>query len=530
MAIIVSEVVDIPSHSVRIKNGKYEYIYFIQKTYRDKNGQVRNDRVCIGKPSDQAGKMVPNKNYYKVFSKTEPTHLPDMIRSCGSFAVCRQLSAELSLTDHLKKAFPSIYEEILTIAHYMLVNGSVMYYLNDWLDGCVSFTADPLDGASIGRVFSEVQEKDKNMFFQSWMKEKGKNEFIAYDVTSVSSYSETLEDVEFGYNRDKERLPQINIGMYCCEESRLPVYYRVYPGSIVDKVHLSSMIEGTDALNIKRVFFVMDKGFYTELNLKYITDQGHRFMITMLPTLTKYRELIDENCADIVDNIDYKMPNELMYCKKVEVNFYGFRMNAHIYYNQQKASDSATAFYEKLKSMEKDLTKMEVLPPKGSSYYDYFTISNEQGEIHFEKRKEEIKKALSRCGFFIILETVFQKTSEEVLSVYRNRDTIEKCFDDLKNELDLDRVRCSKEETTSGKMFAAFVSLILLSQLRKKLGRFCFERRLTMKKILLELDKIKIAYDLNKPKQYRMMNPITKLQRDILETLEMTEDIFHKLV
>ena len=81
-------------------------------------------------------------------------------------------------------------------------------------------------------------------------------------------------------------------------------------------------------------------------------------MITMLPTLTKYRELIDENRADIVDNIDYKMPNELMYCKKVEVNFYGFRMNAHIYYNQQKASDSATAFYEKLKSMEKDLAKM----------------------------------------------------------------------------------------------------------------------------------------------------------------------------
>lgn len=219
-----------------------------------------------------------------------------------------------------------------------------------------------------------------------------------------------------------------------------------------------------------------------------------------------------------------------MYCKKVEVNFYGFRMNAHIYYNQQKASDSATAFYEKLKSMEKDLAKMEVLPPKGSCYYDYFAISNEQGEIHFEKRKEEIKKALSRCGFFIILETVFRKTSEEVLSVYRNRDTIEKCFDDLKNELDLDRLRCSKEETTAGKMFAAFVSLILLSQLRKKLGRFCFEKRLTMKKILLELDKIKIAYDPNKPKQYRMMNPITKSQREILETPEMSEDIFRKLV
>lgn len=42
------------------------------------------------------------------------------------------------------------------------------------------------------------------------------------------------EDLEWGYNRDKEKLPQINLGMYFGETSRLPVYYCTYPGSILD--------------------------------------------------------------------------------------------------------------------------------------------------------------------------------------------------------------------------------------------------------------------------------------------------------
>ncbi len=70
-----------------------------------------------------------------------------------------------------------------------------------------------------------------------------------------------IREVEWGYNRDKERLPQINMGMYYGEESCLPLYYRVYPGEHI----------GQDALEIygcgQRVYqwemhrFVMDRDF-----------------------------------------------------------------------------------------------------------------------------------------------------------------------------------------------------------------------------------------------------------------------------
>lgn len=63
------------------------------------------------------------------------------------------------------------------------------------------------------------------------MQKKKSDEYVAYDVTSISSYSKNISELEWGYNRDKERLPQINMGMYYGEESRLPLYYRIYPGS-----------------------------------------------------------------------------------------------------------------------------------------------------------------------------------------------------------------------------------------------------------------------------------------------------------
>ena len=521
--------VEMPEHVVFQKKDGNKYAYYTTKSFRNSKGRPDNKRVCIGKCDDKTGKLIPNGKYYELFGLTAPMNLPNVVRRCGSYAVCRNLAEQLGLLQILKEVFPVYYEEILTGAHYMLTSGSVMYYLNDWLDGTVSFTPDVLDDVAIGRMFKTINDEKRNEFFRAWMSKKGRKEFIAYDVTSISSYSRSLENVEYGYNRDKEKLPQINYGMYLGEESRIPFYYRVYPGSINDKTHCESMIEGTDWLDFKNAYFVMDKGFFTEENLKFITEKGHRFMITMPPSLKAYKKLIDENKADIINNVEYKVRDRLVYCKKVEKNLYGFRMNVHIFYNQDKAADNSRTLYEKLEEMENDISKMTVVPSANSSYFDYFSFTQKDGYVVAEKKNDEIKKALDRCGFFAICETAFNKTSEEILDIYSDRDSIEKCFDDLKNEIDFDRIRCSTEETAEGKMFVAFISLILLSQLRKALKDYARKNKYTIKKMILELDKIKIAYDSSKPEQYRLLNPVTKKQREILEQLNMSKDIFKSL-
>ena len=529
MAVKIHDIVDIPEHCVTVRN---RYIYLIIETFRNKKGQPDNKKVMIGIKSEIEGKMVPNLNYYKIFNIEEPVNksFPDTVRRSGSFAAIKQICDSCGLYPVLKSSFPGFYDKILTCAHYIVTSGNVMYYLDDWLDQTLSFSPDNLNDVAIGRVFKQIDSDRKKQFFSKWIKERDKSEFVAYDVTSISSYSRGLEDLEYGYNRDKEKLPQINFGMYFGEESKMPFFYTTYPGSITDKTHCKYMINSTNELDFKKAYFVMDKGFFSDENLRFLTSCGHRFMITVPPSLRFFRNVVDECKNEIKDNIQYKLGDELIYCKESISNVYGFRMKVHVYYNQMKAAENSESFYKRLKKMTDEISEMKELPSKNSIYYDYFDLNEKNGHIVAEKKVGEINKALSRCGFFVIAETLFDRTSNEVLETYRRRDTIEKSFDDLKNEEDLKRIRCSKDETAAGKMFVTFIALIITSQLRRHLSGYCKDNGYTLKKVLFELDKAKVAYNSANPSKNMMLCPLTKKQRKILELLGMSEDDYIKAV
>ena len=83
---------------------------------------------------------------------------------------------------------------------------------------------------------------------------------MAYDVTSISSYSQNIREVEWGVQPDKERLPQINMGMYYGEKSRLPLYYRVYPGAYRDKTHSNRWLWHNEFINGNALVFSSWRG------------------------------------------------------------------------------------------------------------------------------------------------------------------------------------------------------------------------------------------------------------------------------
>ena len=81
-----------------------------------------------------------------------------------------------------------------------------------------------LSSSELSRLFSGIDGNARIAFFNSWISKRKSKEFIAYDVTSISSCGKGMLNAEWGYNRDKEKLPQINLGMYYGEESMLPLY------------------------------------------------------------------------------------------------------------------------------------------------------------------------------------------------------------------------------------------------------------------------------------------------------------------
>ncbi|MDR3106749.1 MAG: transposase, partial [Bifidobacteriaceae bacterium] len=144
------------------------------------------------------------------------------------------------------------------------------------------------------------------------------------------------------------------------------------------------------------------------------------------------------------------------------------------------------------------------------------------GTFAWQRDLDKIDHAARDAGFFAIL-TNTDLASAQVLQVYRRRDQIEKGFDDLKNHIDMNRLRIHNDETTSGKMFCAFIALIAVSRIQAAAGPVLNKTKQSISKtgILAEMDKIKIV---DAASGLRLINPATKLQRDILEAGGLTEE------
>ncbi len=86
--------------------------------------------------------------------------------------------------------------------------------------------------------------------------------------------------------------------MYYGEDSGLPLYYRIYPGSITDKTHLKYTTEDTDLISHEQVKPVMNRGFYSADNLQYLVEKGVRFLFALPNSLKYCREMIEKYMAE----------------------------------------------------------------------------------------------------------------------------------------------------------------------------------------------------------------------------------------
>ena len=167
---------------------------------------------------------------------------------------------------------------------------------------------------------------------------------------------------------------------------------------------------------------------------------------------------------------------------------------------------------------------MEEPPDKKLHYDRYFFINRSKGgKLAYRRNNKAIDEQLALCGYFLIAETDFTRTTAEILEIYRNRDVVEKSFDSLKNELDMKRLHTRKSETAQGKLFVAFISLIVRSYMLNCLSDYMRKNGFTLKKILTQLDKMK-CFTQSSSHSPRPLNPPTKTDREIYSLLSLDTD------
>ena len=193
------------------------YVYNSIGYWDKQKQQARHKRVCIGKKDPATGKLIPSKLFTP----------PRACRDYGVYYLLTHIAENLGLTHLLQDVFPELWQRILTCAFYEVSEKRPLYLCASWTESTQTESHEILSSQRISDLLKEIggQEQKRLDFFRTWARHRGEQEYIAFDITSISSYSQLIEAVEYGYNRDGEDLPQINLGMLFGQTSLLPVFY-----------------------------------------------------------------------------------------------------------------------------------------------------------------------------------------------------------------------------------------------------------------------------------------------------------------
>ena len=237
------------------------YVYSVQSYWDKEKKAPRNRQVCLGKLDTATGEVIPSRRKRNIAERAAVAPgVTASARVAGPHLLLEKLARETGLADLVKRCFPELHGEMMSLVHFIVQKGLPLSRSESWSLGCLHPSGEPLASQRISELLLRITEDDRQRFLSLWLDKITEHDYLCYDITSVSSYAHGNEYVKYGYNRDGKSLPQINLAMMFGQKSRLPAYYRRMQGNISDVATLRATMKALDFLGGKPVHFILDCG------------------------------------------------------------------------------------------------------------------------------------------------------------------------------------------------------------------------------------------------------------------------------
>jgi transposase len=505
------------------KDGK-KYVYSAV-SYWDKEKKVsRNRQVCLGRLCEETGEIIPSNR--KARTAKRAAVAPEVTASSliiGPYVILEKICHDVGLEKVLRKSFPDRWEKILSLAMFLTHKGVPLSRCDKWSKIYKHPYDKFLSSQDVSKLLASISEGEIQRFESLWMNSFDEKEFMLHDTSSVSSYSKNNKHVKWGHNRDKEKLPQVNIGLIYFKKSKLPASFRRLPGNISDVSSLKTTVALLDYMGQEKLTFVLDRGFYSKANIDSLLNDKHHFIIKV-PRNKWVKDLYDEYRDKILSPenriaIDKK---EVLYAITKLHNWEGRRCYAHIYFNNKKAVEEIDSLSLNIAIWKEELTSGQTPNENKWAYEKYFHVKEtpKRGRKVIENTKAVQASIKAYSGFSCILTTK-KMSAIEALKIYRSKQTTENGFDDLKNSLDMKRLRIHSDQAMDSRIFIQFIALILSSAIRNARDENpnIKIRRIPVREILESLENIsEIRYSGRYGKIITEKDP---LQRDIFKAFSV---------
>ena len=517
-------------------NYEYDRIYKPDKKYNIPK------RTTIGKKCEDAPSMMyPNPNFLTYFPDAE---LPEDEgrtdrSSClriGTFLVLEKLMME----SMLDKIVSDIYNDnrgsglfLDLVSYYLTTENNAGQYYPDYAYNHPLFTPEYkiYSDSTVSEFLGQISKDDAVKFQNEWnaIKKNKEKIYISYDSSNKNCQAGDIELVEFGHAKEEKGLPVFNYSIaYDCH-NREPLFYEDYPGSIVDVSQLQCMLDKAKAYGYKNTGFILDRGYFSRENIRYMDKYGYDFVIMVKGMKALVKDVIKEVRGTFEENRHYTIRK--FGVNGTTVKRFVFPSDEkerylHIYYSYHKAAaekEQLEQRIDKLAAYFKKLEGQRVVPDK--SYEKYFSLEYyHEGEdnscfVCAIEKSSVIEEELRMCGYFCLI-TSADMTAKEALELYKSRDASEKLFKADKSFPGNKSMRVYSGEALEGKILVAFVSLILRNRMYTKLKDE--EERLSKQPNFMnvpaairELEKIEMVRQADGI--YRLDHAVTANQKTILK-------------
>ena len=475
-------------------------------------------RRLVGHVDPGTGEVVPNR----------PTRAPSpgpRRESCGACALLDAAAGESGVAAALGRALPHGSDQVLSLAHYMICEGSApLSRFPRYAATHATPHGAPIASQRSSELLASIGEAERDALCDSLARRHGEGDRLFYDTTSISSYSEALAQVRRGRNKDCVPLPQMNLAMLVGHGSGMPLYYRRVAGNVADVSTVKTLIRDMEPSFAGKVRLVMDRGFWSAANVNAMMREHFKFLMGMPTSLRLFRDAVDAHAGELRGWGNYD-PATGLYGMRIahgwdyeerrprrgDVVRARRRSYVYLFFDASRAAEAERELAALLRACASELAAGNRVEAHERYYDEYFEVVRGRPV----GRDGAIAAATARAGYFALFSNEVMGPFE-ALAVYHDKDAIEKRFGDVKGLLDFRTPRVSAEGTLAGKLLVVFVALVLTAWLRRRMHESGLDGDYTLEGLLDEVEAIeRYTREGHRPR----VCEVTGRQRDIFDRL-----------
>lgn len=532
---------------IRQKNRRngIEYVFLsVSKRVPDKKWPV-SERTSLGH-IDLAGDFVPSRHFLALDEQQQlatgliedpyirrSTETNLLVRKrCGFDLLFSHAARQTHVDKILRTVFPSDWKAFLSLVFFNLAEPDLpMYRFSRFDRNNLHPHGQNVHKDMITGLLRLVDEQSRSFTFEMLRKVNSREgaRLLALDSTSIAALGELLYRASRGYSkeglRDEEQVELLTVYDL---RTRIPVYYRTLEGKIADVVTLENTVHDLerDGMEPKQVVFVMDRGYYSDTNVRHLLKARYKFVCAVdIRRHAFVNEWVLSRGPSVLCADNYIQDKDL-YCARfkhsIDIPRRGRgenRMNLalDICFNPERAKREQQLLSRKIAKMRAALEEGKATLDTNSEYNRFFTTVEEKvygkGTVaRFVIRAEHEQRERSLCGYFAYLSDASLST-REVVDAYAQRMMIECSFKNFKERYN--RPMHSDDQGVDGEIYVTFLTVVLESWIRERMKQKKLNKTYTMRSLFDEIEGIECSFSADKPKN-RAYSEITNKAGTIL--------------